>query len=61
MRNILADPSVAWRVGAERFHGRARVVDEAREAGLAAAVRASSEAKYGWGAGVIVELAPADP
>jgi deazaflavin-dependent oxidoreductase (nitroreductase family) len=58
VRNLRADPRVRWRVGARAFRGRARVVDPAREAELAATVRARSRAKYGWGDGLIVELRP---
>jgi deazaflavin-dependent oxidoreductase (nitroreductase family) len=61
VRNILAEPGVRWRVGADRFAGLARVVDAAREAALVRAVRAASVAKYGWGAGLVVELAPGAP
>jgi deazaflavin-dependent oxidoreductase (nitroreductase family) len=61
VRNILADPRVAWRVGDERFAGHARVIDPAREPELVAAVRALSVAKYGWGDGLVVELAPEAP
>jgi deazaflavin-dependent oxidoreductase (nitroreductase family) len=57
VRNLLADPRVAWRVGERRLTGRARVVDGA----LGAAVRALSAAKYGWGDGLVVELAPPGP
>ena len=45
MRNLLADPAVTVRVVAttERLYDR---------------VRASMIAKYGWGDGLVVELAP---
>jgi deazaflavin-dependent oxidoreductase (nitroreductase family) len=56
VRNLRADPSVRWRVGSRVLTGRARVVDPVREAALVSAVRARSEAKYGWGKGLIVEL-----
>jgi deazaflavin-dependent oxidoreductase (nitroreductase family) len=58
VRNIRAEPRVSWRVGERAFGGRARVVDGAAEPDLVAAVRAASEAKYGWGDGLVVELAP---
>lgn len=41
------------------FRGRARVVDVRAERALVAAIRERSEAKYGWGAGLVVEIAPA--
>jgi hypothetical protein len=58
VRNLRQDPRVRWRVGQRIFAGRARVVDPSRESALAAAVRASSVDKYGWGDGLIVELTP---
>jgi deazaflavin-dependent oxidoreductase (nitroreductase family) len=58
VRNVRAEPRVRWRVGEQELVGRARVVDGAAEPDLAAAVRAASEAKYGWGDGLVVELAP---
>jgi deazaflavin-dependent oxidoreductase (nitroreductase family) len=59
VRNLRADPRVRVRVGRRRFPARARVVDARREPALARAVRARSERKYGWGDGLVVELAPA--
>ena len=56
--NLRQNPRVRWRVGRTAFKGRARVVDRARERALAAAVRALSTVKYGWGEGLIVELRP---
>jgi deazaflavin-dependent oxidoreductase (nitroreductase family) len=57
--NVLAEPAVRARVGRRSFRGRARVVDSRAEPELAATIRGLSEAKYGWGAGLIVEIAPA--
>jgi len=45
-------------VGKTTFSARARVVDARTERKLARAVRALSEKKYGWGDGLVVELAP---
>lgn len=59
VRNLRANPRVEWRVGTRAYSGTARAVDPAREAALAATVRARSTAKYGWGDGLIVELRPA--
>jgi deazaflavin-dependent oxidoreductase (nitroreductase family) len=58
VRNVRADPTVRWRVGARAFTGRARVVDRSRETARAAAVRTRFQAKYGWDEGLIVELRP---
>jgi deazaflavin-dependent oxidoreductase (nitroreductase family) len=60
VQNLVADSRVAWRVGGVAFTGRARVVDAVAEPALADEVRSRSEDKYGWGDGLVVELAP-DP
>lgn len=57
VRNLLAEPAVRGRVGRRSFRGRARVVDAGSERALIAAIRERSEAKYGWGAGLVVEIA----
>jgi deazaflavin-dependent oxidoreductase (nitroreductase family) len=59
VQNLLADPAVRARVGARSFRARARVVDRRAERELVGAVRRRSEAKYGWGDGLVVELSPA--
>ena len=58
VQNLRADPRVRWQVGDANGGARARVVDHAREPALADAIRALSEAKYGWGDGLVVELTP---
>jgi deazaflavin-dependent oxidoreductase (nitroreductase family) len=58
VRNLLAHPGVRFRVGRRLYSGTARVLDPAAEPALHAAVAALSVAKYGWGDGLIVELAP---
>ena len=58
VRNIGANGRVHVRLGDRRFAASARVVDEEREPELARAVKALSEAKYGWSDGLIVEIAP---
>ena len=58
VRNLRADPGVRVRVGDERFSGRARVLDPSAEPELSAAARVLSEAKYGWGDGLVVEIVP---
>jgi deazaflavin-dependent oxidoreductase (nitroreductase family) len=59
VRNLRAAPRVAVRVGRRSFAADARVVDAKIEPTLARAVRKLSEKKYGWGNGLVVELAPA--
>jgi len=59
VQNLLAEPAVRARIGRRSFRGRARVVDGRSERELVAIIRDRSEAKYGWGAGLVVEIAPA--
>jgi deazaflavin-dependent oxidoreductase (nitroreductase family) len=59
VKNLLAEPAVRARVGRRSFRGRARVVDARSERDLVGTIKEQSEAKYGWGAGLVVEIAPA--
>jgi deazaflavin-dependent oxidoreductase (nitroreductase family) len=59
VQNLLADPAVRVRVGARTMRGRARVIDRRAEGALAGEIRRRSEAKYGWGDGLVVEITPA--
>jgi len=61
VQNLLAEPAVRARVGRRSFRGRARVVDARSERALVATIRERSEAKYGWGAGLVVEIRRASP
>jgi deazaflavin-dependent oxidoreductase (nitroreductase family) len=56
VRNLLVNPAVDVRVGDRAGAGHARVVSDETERDLAADIRRRSEAKYGWGDGLIVEL-----
>jgi deazaflavin-dependent oxidoreductase (nitroreductase family) len=58
VQNLLANPQVRWRVAGMVFNGRARVVDATSEPVLKETVQALSQQKYGWGEGLVVELAP---
>ena len=60
VQNLLANPLVRWRVEHAIFTGRARVIDPATEPELSEAIQTLSSKKYGWGDGLVVELAP-DP
>jgi deazaflavin-dependent oxidoreductase (nitroreductase family) len=57
VQNLLADAAVRVRVGTRTFRARARVLDHRTERALVAQVRRRSEAKYGWGDGLVVEIA----
>jgi deazaflavin-dependent oxidoreductase (nitroreductase family) len=56
VRNLVRDRRVTVRVGDERFSAHARIVPATTEAALVDTVRRSSEAKYGWGDGLVVAL-----
>jgi deazaflavin-dependent oxidoreductase (nitroreductase family) len=58
VRNLRAHPSVTVRVAERTFPALARVVDGTAEPRLRDAVRDLSRTKYGWGDGLVVELAP---
>ena len=60
VRNIRANPHVRVRVGERQLNGTARLVDGEREPELAVAVKALSDAKYGWSNGWVVEISPDD-
>ena len=57
VKNIRADSRVRVRVGDRQFDATARPVDDRREPELANAVKALSQAKYGWSDGLVVEIA----
>jgi deazaflavin-dependent oxidoreductase (nitroreductase family) len=58
VQNLRVDPRARVRVSQGRLQARARIVDARKEPGLAREIRARSTRKYGWGNGLIVELAP---
>ena len=59
VQNLCVEPRVRVRVVDAEFSARARVVASDAEPDLCEVVQALSEAKYGWGDGLVVELAPA--
>jgi len=58
LRNLQASPAVQVRIGEERFSATARVITADSDPELRQRVRQASREKYGWGDGVVVELAP---
>jgi deazaflavin-dependent oxidoreductase (nitroreductase family) len=58
VRNIRASQHVHVRIDDRKFAAGARLVDSDREPELDQAVKALSEAKYGWSDGLIVEITP---
>ena len=60
VRNLRVNPRVNWQVSETTFAGLARVIESGPDPELLEMVRARSREKYGWGDGLVVELAP-DP
>ena len=60
VQNLRADPRVRVRVGPLAFPGHARVVDASGGEDLLGTIRQLSEKKYGWGDGLVVEIAPVE-
>jgi len=58
VKNIRADPRVRVRVADRQFDASARLVQDDAEPELAQRVKALSDEKYGWSAGLVVEIAP---
>ncbi len=58
VQNLRQRPAITFRVGEQTFQGAGRVVEAALEPELHQRVRQLSEAKYGWGDGLVVELKP---
>jgi deazaflavin-dependent oxidoreductase (nitroreductase family) len=56
VQNLIAFPEVQVRVAENSFKARARVIPSKTD--LSRAVQQLSRDKYGWGDGLIVELAP---
>ena len=56
VQNVMREPRVTVRVDGKHFDARARVVSAETEPDLAATIRKLSEAKYGWGDGLVVAL-----
>ena len=60
VQNVRRHPAITFRLGDQNFRGKARVVEAKQEPDLHRQVSALSEAKYGWGEGLVVELTPDD-
>ena len=56
VQNLTRDARVTVRVGSEQFSATARIMRAESEAATVDAVRRLSEAKYGWGDGLVVAL-----
>jgi deazaflavin-dependent oxidoreductase (nitroreductase family) len=58
IQNLLAHPEAQVRIAGKSFGVRARLVSPETEPELHRAIADLSRAKYGWGEGTVVELAP---
>ena len=54
VRNVMANPDVQVRVGTRSFRGTAGIVSDRYDAEMA---KQRSREKYGWGDGLVVEIA----
>ena len=59
VQNIKYNPKVSFSINDNTvFKGTARIVDQAKESGLAGEVSKLMDTKYKWSQGLIVELTP---
>lgn len=58
VKNVRRAPRVRVRVGEQEFEATARILDRERDADAWQTVQRLSADKYGWGAGLPVELTP---
>lgn len=58
VKNIKAHPRVHVRVGAQSFDATARVLDKTRDRATYEKAQRLEREKYGWGAGLPVEIMP---
>lgn len=58
VRNIRANPRVRVRVGEKSFEATARVLDKERDRATYEQAQRLEREKYGWGAGLPVEIVP---
>ena len=58
VQNLGANPEVEVRVSGRAFAARSRVLSPDSDDDLLRAVQERSQAKYGWGEGLVVELTP---
>jgi deazaflavin-dependent oxidoreductase (nitroreductase family) len=61
VRNIERNPRVEVRIGGEHRTATARILDETADAELWRLAQDMARAKYGWGDGLPVEIAPDQP
>ena len=58
VQNLHADPHIEVRAAGKKFPARARAIDADTEPQLHRTIQEQSRNKYGWGDGLVIELAP---
>jgi deazaflavin-dependent oxidoreductase (nitroreductase family) len=58
VQNVMRNPRLTFSVGEQHFTGTGRAVQDVDEPDLTAQVKALMDHKYGWSAGLIVQLTP---
>jgi deazaflavin-dependent oxidoreductase (nitroreductase family) len=58
VQNLRVEPRVEVRVGGRQVPAMARILDPELDRELIHRVQELSQAKYGWGSGLVVELTP---
>lgn len=58
VKNLRANPRVHVRVGEQSFDATARVLDKIRDRAMYEKAQRLEREKYGWGAGLPVEITP---
>ncbi len=58
VQNLQAHPAVQVRVGEHRVSARGRILSPEADSALNRTIQDLSRAKYGWGDGLVIELAP---
>ena len=61
VKNIMREPRVQVRLGGRTFAATARVLDPERDQATWHLAQRLAREKYGWGAGLPVEITPAEP
>ncbi len=59
VKNIRANPRIRVRIGEKSFEATARVLDKERDRATYEKAQRLEREKYGWGAGLPVEIVPA--
>ena len=58
VKNVQSDPAVQVRVAEQIFSAQAKVLEVGSDRELVKVVQALFRKKYGWGDGLVIQLAP---